>query len=160
MWPPSLFSQSFLYHKDHITFSTEHRASSIWGCDSTFKRNELKSHSVWLFTTYLVPSPFSPYTPTQKCCQPSTSSLNIVMAIILEDKEEVTPRGHEDPGVAMGKVSPLAFSFLAESSFPDSEWLVRIPSQRDKDNANDSDETLSDKALSCISEPAGKFGRI
>lgn len=82
------------------------------------------------------------------------------MAIILEDKEEVTPRGHGDPGVAMGKVSPLAFSFLAESSFPDSEWLVRIPSQRDKDNANDSDETLPDKALSCISEPAGQFGRI
>lgn len=71
------------------------------------------------------------------------------MAIILEDKE-VTPRGHEDPGVAMGKVSPPAFSFLAESSFPDSEWLVRIPSQREKDNANNTDETLPDKALSCI----------
>lgn len=82
------------------------------------------------------------------------------MAIILEDKEEVTPRGLEDPGVAMGKVSPPAFSFLAESSFPDSEWLVRFPSQRDKDNANDSDETLPDKALSCISEPEGQFGWI
>lgn len=41
-----------------------------------------------------------------------------VMAIILEDKEEVMPRGHEDPGMSVGKMSPPARPFAFQMRAP------------------------------------------